>query len=154
MIAQETPFARRDSGVHGQGVYATRDIRAGEAVMEFGGIVVEAHEVTPAMRVMQVDEGLYFAEDTSADHDENYVNHSCRPNLGFVDGSPVLRALRDIRAGEELFWDYSTSMNEPGWRLECRCGVPGCRGVIQSFCDLHEEDRRRLGPIALAYLRR
>ena len=42
-----------------------------------------------------------------------YMNHSDNPNVGLYvkDESELLPfvALRDIKAGEELFWDYRTS---------------------------------------------
>ena len=59
----------------------------------------------------------------------------------------------DLAPGEELFWHYSTSMNEQGWSVPCDCGAPDCRGEIRSFCDLSVEDQARLRPLALAYLR-
>ena len=55
------------------------------------------------------------------------------PNAGFAAGEPVLYALRDIRAGEEVCFDYSTAMSEAGWELECRCGAAGCRGVVRAW---------------------
>ena len=73
--------------------------------------------------------------------------------MGFTDGSPTLYALRDIAPDEELFWDYRTSINEPGWAVPCTCGTSLCRGRIQSYCDLPESERARLRPIVLAYLR-
>ena len=91
--------------------------------------------------------------EVAVEHLDNYLNHSCEPNLGFVDGTLVHIALRDIEEGEELLWDYSTSMNEPGWSLPCYCGSSQCRGRIQSYCDLPDAWREKLRPIALAYLR-
>jgi hypothetical protein len=41
--------------------------------------------------------------------------------------------LRDIKSGEELLWDYSTSMLERHWTMNCHCGSPLCRKVVQDF---------------------
>lgn len=71
-----------------------------------------------------------------------YANHSCLPNAGVVD-SRRLVALRDIAAGEEIRWDYSTSMDEDFWTMRCRCGAPGCRGIVGDFRRLPRELRRR-----------
>ena len=146
-------FERRLSQVHGLGVFTRRPIAMGAAVFEFGGPTIPASQVRDGMRVMQVGTDEYIVEDVAADHIENYINHRCEPNLGFLHGSLTLVALRDIDAGEELFWDYSTSINEPGWRVACRCGASACRGSIASFCDLDAEVRVRLSAIALRYLR-
>jgi len=66
---------------------------------------------------------------------DDCLNHSCEPNTGFAGNDPVLYALRDIAAGEELAWDYSTSISEKGWSLACLCGPRAaaawcCRSII------------------------
>jgi hypothetical protein len=65
----------------------------------------------------------------------------------------MLYALRDIAADEEILMDYSTAMNEPGWRIRCQCGAESCRGKVVSYCDMTSEEQIRLGPITLRYLR-
>jgi SET domain-containing protein len=61
-----------------------------------------------------------------------YSNHSCNPNCGINPAFEMI-ALRDIRAGEELFWDYSTSMLERHWTMKCACGEKNCRKNITDF---------------------
>jgi hypothetical protein len=102
---------------------------------------------------LQIGPETYLAEEPGHPRLDDFVNHSCDPNVGFLDGSPILYALRAIDPGEELFWDYRTSINEPGWEVPCTCGARLCRGKIQSYCDLPGEERTRLRPIILAYLR-
>lgn len=147
----------RSSGVHGTGVFALGPHHAGAAVMHLTGriVVTEVDEVTPAgFWAVQVGPGVWLEADADAHDPDNYTNHSCAPNLGFSRGTLTLYALRYIAAGEELVWDYSTSMDEPGWEVPCRCGAPSCRGRIQSFRALSPSDKARLRPIALDYLRR
>ena len=84
---------------------------------------------------------------------DDCINHSCTPNAGFTTGEPVLHALRDIVVGEEITWDYSTSIAESGWTLDCRCGSEHCRRIVRSWRELTKEERARLQPLALAYLR-
>ena len=57
-----------------------------------------------------------------------YLNHSCDPNLG-IDGQIIFAALRDIEAGEELFFDYGTG-DDDEWEMECTCGAAECRVTI------------------------
>ncbi len=59
----------------------------------------------------------------------------------------------DIAAGEEITWDYSTSIDCEGWSLECRCGAKNCRKVIRPWQELSDSDRVRLTSVALKYLR-
>src|SRR5215213_6922083 len=67
-----------------------------------------------------------------------YSNHSCDPNCGLTPNME-LKTLRPIKQGEELLWDYSTSMLERHWTMQCRCGSPNCRGLITDFDLLPEE---------------
>ena len=61
-----------------------------------------------------------------------YSNHSCNPNCA-INSNLELFALRDIVVGEELFWDYSTSMLERHWTMNCLCGSKNCRKLITDF---------------------
>jgi hypothetical protein len=61
-----------------------------------------------------------------------YSNHSCDPNGG-LNGKLQMVALRDIQAGEEICWDYSTWMMERHWEMKCYCGSPQCRQVVRDF---------------------
>jgi len=141
------------SGIHGLGVFTRAAIAAGTFVIECQGILRHKDEVVEGMRALQIGPETYLAEDPENPRLDDFINHSCAPNVGFTDGSPKLFALRPIAAGEELFWDYRTSINEAGWAVPCTCGAPACRGKIQSYCDLPESERLRLRGIALQYLR-
>jgi hypothetical protein len=105
------------------------------------------------MRALQVGPETFLAEDPEHPRMDDFINHSCDPNVGFTEGTLILFALREIQKGEELFWDYSTSINEAGWKINCACGAENCRGAIQSYCDLPKPEQSRLQGIILAYLR-
>ncbi|MEK9201524.1 MAG: SET domain-containing protein-lysine N-methyltransferase, partial [Patescibacteria group bacterium] len=61
------------------------------------------------------------------------INHSCGPNCGFY-GQIVLIAMRDIRAGEEITYDYAmTDANTHDvvcMEMKCLCGAKDCRGIV------------------------
>lgn len=61
-----------------------------------------------------------------------FSNHSCNPNCG-INASLEMFALKKIKKGEELFWDYSTSMLERHWTMKCACGEKCCRKIITDF---------------------
>ena len=61
-----------------------------------------------------------------------YSNHSCNPNCG-VNENFEMFTLKQINAGQELFWDYSTSMLERQWTMQCNCGEKNCRKIITDF---------------------
>lgn len=144
---------RQPSSLHGHGVFTRQFIARHTPVIEFTGPLLRTDEIPDGMRAMQIGPDAWLGEHEGIECIDDFVNHSCNPNLGFVEGSVRLFALRDIQPMEELSWDYSTSINEPGWSLPCRCGAERCRGAIRSFCDLTDAQREALRPIALAYLR-
>ena len=134
----------------GRGVFAACLIPAGTRILRLEGRQFKSRDVPPDSMAMQIDDDLWLCSDGTLLDD--CINHSCEPNTGFAENDPVLYALRDIAAGEELSWDYSTSISEPGWSLVCLCESKQCRGVILPFGELTLEQQARLGPIALRYL--
>jgi SET domain-containing protein len=142
-----------DSGVHGLGIYTRSAIPKGAFVILCLGIERHKDEVYEGLRALQIGPETFLAEDPANPRLDDFINHSCDPNVGFADGSLRMYALRDIRPGEELFWDYRTSLNEAGWEVPCTCATVHCRGKIQSYCDLPGEEQARLRAIALNYLR-
>ncbi|MDA8389559.1 MAG: SET domain-containing protein [Gammaproteobacteria bacterium] len=138
------------SDQHGRGVFADCDIPAGAVLVVFKGPLLRREQVEPGSYHLQIGEDLYIGASGEAD---DYVNHSCEPNAGFRGGL-ALCALRPIRAGEEIAWDYSCAIDEedfPGF--PCACGAASCRGVVRSFRHLDPATRARLRPWALPYLR-
>ena len=144
---------RRPSATHGDGLVARHAIAAGVRVITCCGRLVVAADVDDSRYAMQVGQRLWLVSDPGQPSLDDFINHSCDANLGFIDGSVTLRALRPIQAGEELTWDYSTSIREPAWAIPCRCGAPSCRHQITGFDALPPTTQARLRPQALTYLR-
>jgi SET domain-containing protein len=135
----------------GRGVFTREPIAGGQKIMAFQGWVLPTEALSEDLMAMQIAPDLWLCSDGSLLDD--YVNHSCEPNAGFLEGDLVLYGLRDIDTGEEICWDYSTSISQPGWSMECRCGSLRCRGVIRSWGELTPAKREALRGLALAYLR-
>jgi hypothetical protein len=146
------PVSIESSGVHGRGVFAKARVPQGVPVLTCGGTLVSVSPQDPLVRCMQVGPDLYLVEERESPRPDDFLNHSCQPNLGFLRGDLVLWSLREIEAGEELLIDYSTTINEPGWQIPCECGAATCRKAVRSFCDLDEHEQAALRPIALGYL--
>ena len=131
---------RLGSSAYGQGVFATERIAEGEKILEFAGPLLRREQLPAccertADRYLQIGEDMYLGASGALD---DYVNHSCSPNSGLVyhSNGVTLVALRVIQAGEELNFDYSTSMDEEEWTMECGCGSPICRGIVEDFVTL------------------
>ncbi len=58
-----------------------------------------------------------------------FLNHSCEGNLGFNKNGDFF-ALRNIRKGEELTYDYGLGEANPKFQMKCGCGSKRCRKVI------------------------
>jgi uncharacterized protein len=123
----------REHSEGGCGVFAKADIVKDELVSLWGGRIIGKDELDPSIprftqRVLQLDKDLYLL--TSEEPEPNdCFNHSCNPNLGFF-GQIGLVAMRDIRAGEELTFDYAMSDGSPYDEFECFCGSSNCRKKI------------------------
>ncbi len=76
---------------------------------------------------------------------DDFVNHSCDPNSGLVitNTRVELVAIRDIKSGEEITWDYSTTMYGDDWKMNCQCNSVYCRHVVGNFIDLPDEIRKK-----------
>lgn len=140
------PFEIRRSSIQGRGVFATRRIREGRQLIEYRGERISDDE-GDRRYPFEDDERhhtfLFRLEDGSVidagvrGNAAKYINHSCDPNCEAVeeDGRIFIYALRDIRKGEELTYDYNYILDEPhslaNKRLyPCHCGARGCRGTI------------------------
>jgi hypothetical protein len=121
----------------GKAVFAGTDFRKGEPVCEFTGPTCTMEEYKKLYdpgnnHYLQIDEDLFMGPSGNAD---DLINHSCNPNGGLVyrDRKVMFVAIRDIARGEELSFDYSTTMDEDCWEMECLCGDPACRGRVRDF---------------------
>lgn len=112
----------------GKGVYAAQDILKDEILDEFDGEVYDLDYSCwtddLADHVVQFASNK-FRHSTTA----KFFNHSCEPNCGIKDLFKIV-AMRDIKVGEELVWDYDMTENNKYWSMDCCCGAPSCRKFI------------------------
>ena len=138
----------RRSGVHGKGVFALAALARGEQIIEYKGEVIswpealKRHPHDPS----DPDHTFYFHIDDGNVIDAKYggnaarwINHACDPNCeSDVDEENhrvFIKALRKIKPGEELFYDYGLVLDEPYTKkvkkqFACRCGARDCRGTM------------------------
>jgi hypothetical protein len=127
--------------ISGTGVFAARLLHAGEFVLSFAAGAPEVVSYAATVRSPEL-EGNYVQIGADAyvlpAPPSLYLNHSCAPNTGVRDATEIV-ALTDIETGHELTFDYSTSMAEDGWEIDCTCGSRICRGRIRDFRHLPSE---------------
>jgi len=139
-------FEVKKSKISGKGIFASKRIKKGQTICFLNGELCTLDEI-----IKRVNEGKEEPSDPLEIEDEEYLdldeisrtfNHSCNPNA-FILGKSELVALRDIKIGEEITYDYSTTMNDNEekiknagrklWACECHCGSDNCRGIINQF---------------------
>jgi len=134
--------------VHGKGVFALQDIAEGETIIEYVGEIISWDEAQDRHPHDPNDPNhtFYFHvnEDKVIDalhggNSSRWINHSCDANCEADEQNEriFIKALRNIRAGEELNYDYGLIIDEPYTKklkaeYPCWCGSANCRGTLLS----------------------
>ncbi len=135
----------RRSSIQGRGAFATRLIRKGQRFAEYTGEAISHEEADSRY---DDNDGRHHTflfvldEDTVIDarkfgSDARYINHSCDPSAETIieDDRIWVEAIRTIRAGEEITYDYRFEWQddyepEDIRYYACKCGSSKCRGTI------------------------
>jgi uncharacterized protein len=134
----------KQSSIHGKGIFAKKNIKAGQKIGRYKGTIITNEESYE--RFVDVDghsHTFFFSidEDHVIDGGDNgnglkYCNHSCSPNAEAKNEGKKVKvyALQDIKKGNEIFYDYLLEF--PGKitkkilkKYACFCGSPNCRGT-------------------------
>lgn len=132
----------------GRGVFAYRYIAAGE-VLELQNEswkLCPKEIITDLPRRLQVlccedeydEQSVICPTDFENPPLSHLVNHSCDPNMASTDNYDTVVALRHIKAGDEITFDYAT-FNVGIDAFACACGAECCRRVITGKDWAHAE---------------
>ncbi|MEL7048767.1 MAG: SET domain-containing protein-lysine N-methyltransferase [Pseudomonadota bacterium] len=117
----------------GDGVFTTRQFKAGETVMVG---VIETRLSENHSHASQVGEHQYVFHAGLI----SKFNHSCEPNCGIrvnASGGHDFIAMRDIKPNEEATFDYAMrNLGVDHFPGDCTCGEKACRGSITGWRDL------------------
>jgi uncharacterized protein len=139
-------IAARQSSIHGRGVFALKPIAKGTRIIEYKGTLItdkeadrrysRMHENSPHTMLFSLDGG-WVIDATRRGNSARWINHSCAPNCEIEEeGRRVfIDAGRDIRAGEELTYDYNLQIGEKHTKKAkrehaCFCKARRCRGTM------------------------
>lgn len=129
----------------GWGVRTKYAIKKSQFIIEYLGEVVTEREFKERMGNVYAKDTHHYCLHLDGDlvidghrmgSDCRFVNHSCTPNCEMqkwsVNGLSrmSLFALRDIKPGEELTYDYNFALYNPSEGQPCKCDSKDCRGVI------------------------
>lgn len=144
----------RASGIHNKGMFAAKDIRRGELIDYVRGPLRHLrirgkHDADMGPDWIGVSARTWIDPRLPF----NYINHSCNPSAG-IEGKIRCRALRNIRKGEEITMDYTTTESSPFWEMKCTCKQPNCRKVIRAIQFLPSSSFKKYLPFVPTYFQK
>ena len=146
MSTNQKLYIKKNSRIHSSGLFAKTDIKSGTRIIEYRGLKITKAQ-SDKIADVHIDAnkkegkvGSVYIFTLNQRYDINgkvswnlakYINHSCDPNCetDIVRGKIWINAIRDIKKGEELSYDYGYDMHY----LEehpCRCRSKNCVGYI------------------------
>ena len=132
-------YFRKKSGINNLGLFAKSDINKGEKVIEYKGRKFTHKQVeendrfdnSKAIYLFTLNERYVLDGDTKT-NTAKYINHSCDPNceVDIIKGKIWIIAIKDIKKGDELSYDYGFGYDADFRQFPCKCGSKNCCGYI------------------------
>jgi hypothetical protein len=137
----------RSSAIHAAGCYTTTPIRKGARVVEYTGARIPKddadvkYEHSPTTYLFGVGDGSLVIDGHGT---AMFINHSCEPNCETeeIDGRVWIMAIRGIKPGEELTYDYFLYDGDDD-EARCNCGSAHCRKSMYSPEEIRRRARRK-----------
>jgi len=143
----------RKSKVHGNGVFAKKNIKKNVKIIQYIGEKItkkegdkrSAERIKKYLNKKNVGSVYVFELNKKYDIDGSpkynkarYINHSCEPNCEvIIENNQIwILSIKNIRAGEELNYDYGYAFDKDDYEDHpCLCGSKKCIGYIISKDD-------------------
>jgi hypothetical protein len=143
----------KNTNKYGKGVFAGEDIKKGTIIYVLDGERVDVEDVVNRVNSdsENIDDPFQIGKRTYIDLNElsRTFNHSCDPSAGIRKNSELF-ALRDIKEGEEITYDYSLTIAPTEWKMKCECGSEKCRGTlgdIRTVSKIRLDEYKKAGAI-------
>ena len=141
------------SKIEGLGINAGEDINPGEVITRFRGPVQFKINKNKKDALAHPDwVGIKKNHWIDPEKPQKFFNHSCEPNAS-IRGLTMV-AIRKIKEGEEITFDYSIIEGDTRWEMLCLCGKKNCRKLIQSVQFLPKKSFNNYLPYIPAYFRK
>jgi len=144
--SNDTRYEVKKTEKYGNGVFCIKKIHKSETVRIFTG-----ERISELVCDKMIDDGLLSNDNPLQIQHEEYIilddvslsfNHSCEPNAG-MKGESTLFAIRDIQPGEEITYDYSTTVDPHNFTFttmnNCLCGSSKCRRILGNVLSIPKE---------------
>ena len=129
----------KKSKIDKNGLYANQNIKKGVRIIEYKGKIISTKKSEICSK-FDNDKAIYLFNlnkryDLDGDFKFNIarlINHSCDPNCEvFGSGLKIwVYAMKNIKKGEELSYDYGFNFDEDFKNYPCKCGSRNCVGYI------------------------
>ena len=129
----------KKSNIDKKGLYASKNIKSGTKIIEYIGKLISKKETETNPKFDNEKDIYLFNLNSKYDLDGDYnwntarlINHSCNPNCE-VEGKGLklwITAIKDIKKGEELSYDYGFGYDGDYKQFPCKCGSQNCVGYI------------------------
>ena len=142
-------WALTDTPNKGWGIYAQRDFEPNTKIFEGRGLIRSQDRNTHSV---QIDWDAHVLMDLPA----VYINHSCDANAGIKDnklGAFDFFAVKPIKKGDEITWDYGASEFDSISFSDCLCGNPKCRKGKIGFRFAQNDIKSLYGDYIAGYLK-
>jgi histone-lysine N-methyltransferase SETD2 len=119
------------------GLFVMEDCKIGDLIIEYVGRVVTTKHTINNIYYMSIDNAPLWINATNMGGWAKFINHSCDPNCILeqweVNGLPRMCffAIKEIKEGAELTFDYHWECNKNQTKTECKCGTVNCKGFIE-----------------------
>tara|TARA_B100000282_G_C31450018_1_gene361974 strand:+ start:21 stop:467 length:447 start_codon:yes stop_codon:yes gene_type:complete len=129
----------KKSNIDNRGLYAAKDIKDRTKIIEYKGRIITKKQVEENSKFDNEKAIYLFNINKKYDLDGDFkyntarlINHSCDPNCEvYGTGLKVwVYAIRDIKKGEELTYDYGFGFDQDYRDFPCKCGSKKCVGYI------------------------
>lgn len=145
-LVKEVPTSKTEiktSQISGNGTFATQKIQQGEFITKLKGQPFAEKDFYTVCKEKGIaeDDPLQVADDVYLilEYASKAINHSCNPNTALRNTSD-LHALKEISPGEELTYDYSTSVGvDDDWQMHCKCGAKNCRKIVGNILTIPDK---------------
>lgn len=141
------------SPIEGFGINAGENIKRGEVITRFRGVVKFKINKTKRDALAHPDwVGIKKDHWIDPEKPQKFFNHSCKPNASIHKRLDIV-AIREIKEGEEITFDYSIIEGDPRWEMDCNCGQKECRRVISSVHSLPAKQFENYLPYVPTYFK-
>ena len=113
---------------------ATRDFEIGDQILRLRGETTEY----PSRFSVQIGPGQHMEVPADVQVKQpldryrwRFLNHNCEPNAKFE--IRILIAIREIKASEQITFDYNTTEYDLAMPFECHCKSDSCCGLVRGY---------------------